>query len=421
MKLYIIYLNILKLEELAKDIAADLPLNHEYVEQALRNKIRDGVHQLESDKKVVRAEEGDPRWIFIIDSLDNVFDCVCKISNCSIQFNNHTISKIPLEIAIGTGEFDRDNIVNHPGPLIVLDEIIRFLNTNIIPKYHKWYENEHHNQSKKSTFIVLTEQMAHELEGTGIYGERKYDDNGTPIILFDIDVDKINKIYKIFRQGAVGPLDRCLNVIETGTNGYFIRLDILGFVNLRKEIATRDEKLTRAKVGQIFIKTIEDRVKRLEDDGKIVIEARGGEDWGLATDALDLVFDCVCGILNHKINFDRHPISEIPLEIAIGLYNEKFNEREILKRIATHYRGWYRNEHSDQATKSTFIVLTEEMAHELKDTGMYEMRKYEGNNGKPIVLFCLDVGKVKKIYKIFRQIRTKGPVGPLEEIFYDWI
>ena len=98
-------------------------------------------------------------WILVTDTLENVFFSIQKIMDLNTVFideKNNDI-KIPLEIAIGTREFDKWAKYDG-GCLTVEDDAINFLKTGIVGKYAKYYK-EKNKKSIKSTFIVLTESV----------------------------------------------------------------------------------------------------------------------------------------------------------------------------------------------------------------------------------------------------------------------
>ena len=160
-KKYLIYLDILGFEGLAEEISSEKGIDQRDVREKFIDVIKERVERLEAKGKIIGKKYGESDdWLLVTDALDKVFNCILEILDHDTGYRDY--EKVPLEIGIGTGEYDKWARFDGTN-LIVEDDTIKFYKTNIIGYYHKWYKI-HNKQSPKSTFIVLTESAYHELE-----------------------------------------------------------------------------------------------------------------------------------------------------------------------------------------------------------------------------------------------------------------
>ena len=194
MKFYFIYLDILGFENLAGEIGGLKGYTNWIVRQKFLDKVNGLIESLDTTHKFIRNSEGRDDWILVTEDIATMLDCVYGILDHEIGFEGNPTREIPLEIAIGTGEIDIDELFDKNNELIIFGAMINFLKTYITNHYHKWYRSEN-NESPKKTFIVLTEDMGQELERTGICNRIDYNNN----IFFNVNVYQFKQIYKIFR------------------------------------------------------------------------------------------------------------------------------------------------------------------------------------------------------------------------------
>ncbi|MEA3282482.1 MAG: hypothetical protein U9Q68_07980, partial [Euryarchaeota archaeon] len=208
-KKYLIYLDILGFEALAEKVASEKGIDQRDVREKFIDVIKERVERLEVKGKIIGKKYGESDdWLLVTDALDKVFNCILEIVDHDTGYGDY--EKVPLEIGIGTGEYDKWARFDGTN-LIVEDDTIKFYKTNIIGYYYKWYKL-HNKQSPKSTFIVLTESAYHELEPLDkkICQEikckyKKNDKKEEVITFFAVDVDKVQQRGRVFEfLGKIG-------------------------------------------------------------------------------------------------------------------------------------------------------------------------------------------------------------------------
>ena len=201
-KKYLIYLDILGFEALAENVASEKGIYQRDVREKFIDVIKERVERLEVKGKIIGKKYGESDdWLLVADALDKVFNCILEILDHDTGYRDY--EKVPLEIGIGTGEYDKWARFDGTN-LIVENDTIKFYKTNIIGYYHKWYKI-HNKQSPKSTFIVLTESAYHELEPLDRkicqeikYKYKKNDKKEEVITFFAVDVDKVQQRGRVF-------------------------------------------------------------------------------------------------------------------------------------------------------------------------------------------------------------------------------
>ena len=218
-KKYLIYLDILGFKGLAEEIESKKGIEQRTVREKFIDVIKERVGIIEAKGKIIGKKYGQSDdWLLVTDALDKVFNCILEILNHNTGYKNY--EKIPLEIAIGIGEYDR--WAGFDGKDLIIEEsTIKFYKTNIIGYYHKWYKKTHSHQSPKSSFIVLTESTYHELEPLDKKIcqkiEYKKDGNKKQVIAFFVaDVDKVQQRGRVFEF---------LEKIEYAGNKWYGRID----------------------------------------------------------------------------------------------------------------------------------------------------------------------------------------------------
>jgi len=162
-KKYIVYLDILGFERLAEIIEEEKGIESREVREKFIGVINERVKTIERRGRIRGKRYGESdEWLLLTDSLENVFKSILEILDHHTPYKGY--EKIPLEIAIGTGEYDKWSRFEE---LIIEKSTIKFIKTKIMGYYHDWYKQKHNDKSPKSTFIVLTESAYHELEPLG--------------------------------------------------------------------------------------------------------------------------------------------------------------------------------------------------------------------------------------------------------------
>jgi len=159
---YLIYLDILGFNELATKISVEKGLDSKKIRLDFINSIDSRIKTLESKKKITGKKYGNSDdWILVSDDLISTFQSINEIYNHDTNYEGYR--QVPLEIAIGTGEYDK--WASFDGKeLIIEQQTIEFLKTNIINEYHRYYKESNNNQSPMSNFVILTESAFDKLD-----------------------------------------------------------------------------------------------------------------------------------------------------------------------------------------------------------------------------------------------------------------
>lgn len=202
-KKYLVYLDILGFKRLAEIIEEERGIEAREVREKFIDVINERVETIEKGGRIIGKRYGESDdWLLLTDSLENVFKSILKILDHHTPYKGY--EKIPLEIAIGTGEYDK--WARFDGKELIIEEsTIKFLKTKILGHYHDWYKQTHNDESPKSTFIILTESAYNELEPLDrkicqkIDYKYKKDDGEEEIITFFIaDVDRVQQRGRVF-------------------------------------------------------------------------------------------------------------------------------------------------------------------------------------------------------------------------------
>ncbi|RCV63114.1 hypothetical protein C5S53_15325 [Methanophagales archaeon] len=202
-KKYLIYVDILGFERLAEIIEEERGIESREVREKFIDVINERVKTIERAGRIIGKKYGESDdWLLLTDSLENAFKCILDILDHHTPYRGY--EKIPLEIAIGTGDYDKWASFDSK-ELIIENSTIKFIKTKIIGYYHDWYKQKHKNESPKSTFIVLTGSAYNELEpldrkiSQKIECKYKKDDVKEGVItFFAADVDKVQQRGRVF-------------------------------------------------------------------------------------------------------------------------------------------------------------------------------------------------------------------------------
>ena len=202
-KKYLVYVDILGFEKLAEILEKEREIESREVREKFIDVINERVKTIEREGRIIGKKYGESDdWLLLADSLENVFESILNILDHHTPYRGY--EKIPLEIAIGTGDYDK--WARFDGKeLIIENSTIKFIKTKIIGYYHDWYKQNHKNESQKSTFIIITESAYHELEPLDRRIcqkiEHKYKKEGGKeevITFFAADVDKVQRRGRVF-------------------------------------------------------------------------------------------------------------------------------------------------------------------------------------------------------------------------------
>jgi hypothetical protein len=160
-KQYLVWLDILGFEEMAREISEKLGVSERKVRDDFVRVINEKVKEVEDKGEIVgkRFGEGED-WLLVTPSLDSVFKIITIILDHNTEYKHY--EKVPLEIGIGVGKYDKWARLDG-SRLITETSTIKFLKTPIIDYYREWYRRTY-SSSIRSTFIVLTELVYNEME-----------------------------------------------------------------------------------------------------------------------------------------------------------------------------------------------------------------------------------------------------------------
>ena len=202
-KTYLIYVDILGFERLAEEIEEEKGIESREVREKFIDVINERVKTIERAGRIIgkKYEESDD-WLLLTDSLENAFKCILDILDHHTPYKSY--EKIPVEIAIGTGDYDK--WASFDGKeLIIENSTIKFIKTKIIDYYHHWYKQNHNNQTPKSSFIILTDSAYNELEPLDRkicqkieYKYKKDNVKEEVITFFAANVDKVQQRGRVF-------------------------------------------------------------------------------------------------------------------------------------------------------------------------------------------------------------------------------
>jgi hypothetical protein len=142
-------------EKLTQEIAMESGIGEKKVRDDFITIIDEKVKEIENKNGIIGKQYGEGEDLLpVTSSLDLAFKAVSEILDHDTEYRH--CEKIPLEIAIGIGEYDK--WARFEGRKLVMENAtIDFLNANIISYYKEWYEKHDFSRASKSSFIVLTE------------------------------------------------------------------------------------------------------------------------------------------------------------------------------------------------------------------------------------------------------------------------
>ena len=191
---YLIYLDILGFEDLAREIAEKTGFEEDvirqnYLSDPLAKKIEEIKREGIQISKGISEIEGSDNYVLIVDHIQTAFELVGQLTTIRIPHKDYNF--IPLEVGLGTKEIDEDIEVKP----INRKEIIKFLKNDIINPYRGYYKKKQ-GEGIKETFVLFTPDFFDVLEPL----DRKYCERISykTKTFFAADVDKVQQRGRVF-------------------------------------------------------------------------------------------------------------------------------------------------------------------------------------------------------------------------------
>jgi hypothetical protein len=206
---------------------------------------------------------------------------------------------------------------------------------------------------------------------------------------------------------------------------YLVWLDILGFYRRAEEIAEFAHQSNSGKIRAELVNILRERIEITESKGNITGKAYENDQWILMAETLDSVLEVVSCILDHDTGYTSY--EKIPLEIGIGAaeYPQQIEFKgamllfqrptvEFLKtRLIDHYHEWYKQTHSSESPRKTFMVLTESAYQDLEafdrnQCSRVEVVQHKDRKKEVTAFFTIDPGYVEQRGRVFRFLEKIG-------------
>ncbi|BDZ67953.1 hypothetical protein [Methanobacterium ferruginis] len=158
-KFYLIFIDIIGFELLPKEIEKEKGIEARKVRKDFISVINDKIDDLKGKKLIVGEKSDNDDWIIVIDDKNNVLELMSRVLDHNTSYTDY--ERVPLEIAIGTAEYDKWAKLDGKN-VIYEDETIEYLKSNIIGEYRNQYKNKT-SESIKETFILITDSFFKEL------------------------------------------------------------------------------------------------------------------------------------------------------------------------------------------------------------------------------------------------------------------
>lgn len=254
MKEYLLYVDILGYEELAKEIAKRT--GHKYEDKVREdyllnpiNRTLDKIEQEFENTRIVRST--DNAYLFTT-KISNIFRMIPKLSCIEIPF--HGFNNIPVELAVDVLEFKESSVVqqvNH----IARTETVESLKSNT-PHWYKKYFEDKDGTKLKETYVVASKEFHNEIDFLDKDGSEEFSTNSH--ILYSLDPEKLIHHGKVLEF-----------------------LEILGLTN-----STIYERIDGLFVPPVEFKQIADVLKRLK-----VVFITGIREYGKTFNAIRLMWE----------------------------------------------------------------------------------------------------------------------------------
>jgi hypothetical protein len=153
---FLIYLDILGFEELARQIAEKSKIISEIkIREDFISIIDQKIIEVESRGEIAGKLEQQDAWLLVANSLDSVFETVYHILNHNTQLKGY--EKIPLEIAVGYGQYSKWSKLSGKN-LVCEKSTIDFLKSHLTDAYRNCYK-ERYSRPITNSFVVLSESV----------------------------------------------------------------------------------------------------------------------------------------------------------------------------------------------------------------------------------------------------------------------
>ncbi len=152
---YLIHLDLLGFQNLASKITKTKGISERAVREHLHTTINRRIDILYEKSIIAKKHSGSDDWLLWANDLNMVFKTLYVLDNHSTDLDS--LEKIPLEIAIGSAEYDRFEELDAQR-LFYENSTIEVLKLNI-PYAFRSHVKKETGKSIKKTFIVLTEQV----------------------------------------------------------------------------------------------------------------------------------------------------------------------------------------------------------------------------------------------------------------------
>ena len=195
-KKYLVYVDILGFEDLARVIAKKSGFEEDWIRQnCLSDPLEKKIEEIKREgiqiPQGISEIEGSDNYVLIVDHIQTVFELVGKLTTIRIPHKDYKF--IPLEVGLGTKEIDEDIEVKP----INRKEIIKFLKSDIINPYRSYYKNKKKHGAKiKETFVLFTPDFFDDLEPL----DKKYCEliSYETKTFFVADLDKVQQRGRVF-------------------------------------------------------------------------------------------------------------------------------------------------------------------------------------------------------------------------------
>jgi hypothetical protein len=241
---YLVWLDILGFENLANEIAGKTNLDARKVRNDFINVISNKIKEGEEAGEVMGQNYGNnDEWLIVVNSIESVYQIIYRILNHNTGYKEY--DKIPIEIAIGLGEYDK--WAKFQGSeLVIEDSTIDFLKTYLLAQYHSWYKQKYLH-SVRDSFVILTSAVFAQLNFYDqqpcqkIDIEKKTTMTGRQSVIYHVSVSAIlrkglflkflqtinkkpDSIYRLIDSIFVPPNDyqKILEVLETRRIAFLI-------------------------------------------------------------------------------------------------------------------------------------------------------------------------------------------------------
>ncbi len=166
-EIYLIYFDMLGYKELADKIGEESSIKSSEVRLKFFQIIQEKLEIIRKKFKILGSKEMSDDWLIAIESkyhfnpIDSCFEIIDEILDHSTPYLIKEYNKIPLEIGIGIGKYDK--WAKFEGnELLAETSTVNLLKTDIVGFYRSHYKKIH-GESIRQTFIVLTESVYNKL------------------------------------------------------------------------------------------------------------------------------------------------------------------------------------------------------------------------------------------------------------------